>query len=45
MERKPDVCVYVNALTRGHDIRTSVREINTQLDHVGIAGPNLEVCR
>uniref|UniRef100_A0A915Q2W3 Uncharacterized protein n=1 Tax=Setaria digitata TaxID=48799 RepID=A0A915Q2W3_9BILA len=43
MERKPDVCVYVNALSHERDIRTCVRDINTQLNHVGVAGPNLEV--
>lgn len=43
MERKPDICVYVNALAHERDIRTCVRDINTQLNHVGVAGPNLEV--
>uniref|UniRef100_A0A0R3RZZ0 ANK_REP_REGION domain-containing protein n=1 Tax=Elaeophora elaphi TaxID=1147741 RepID=A0A0R3RZZ0_9BILA len=43
MERKPDICVYVSALTHERDIRTCVRDINTQLSHVGVAGPNLEV--
>ncbi|VDK79058.1 unnamed protein product [Litomosoides sigmodontis] len=43
MERKPDICVYVNAATHERDIRTCVRDINTQLSHIGVAGPNLEV--
>ncbi|KAK6107630.1 hypothetical protein QQG55_28955 [Brugia pahangi] len=43
MERKPDICVYVNSLIHERDIRTCVRDINTQLNHVGVAGPNLEV--
>lgn len=43
MERKPDVCVYVNAAAHERDIRTCVRDINTQLSHMGVAGPNLEV--
>ncbi|KAL3984582.1 hypothetical protein ACH3XW_35115 [Acanthocheilonema viteae] len=43
MERKPDICVYVNALTHERDIRTCVRDVNTQLNHIGVAGPNLEV--
>ncbi|EFO13206.1 hypothetical protein LOAG_15324, partial [Loa loa] len=43
MERKPDICVFVSALTHERDIRTCVRDINTQLSHVGVAGPNLEV--
>ncbi|KHN81985.1 hypothetical protein Tcan_07547 [Toxocara canis] len=43
LERKPDVCVYVNAMTHERDVKTSVREMNTQLTHIGIAGPNLEV--
>ncbi|VDK75943.1 unnamed protein product [Onchocerca ochengi] len=43
MERKPDICVYVNPLAHERDIRTCVRDISTQLNHVGVAGPNLEV--
>ncbi|VDN02877.1 unnamed protein product [Thelazia callipaeda] len=43
MEQKPEICIYVNALTYERDIRTCVRYINTHLSHVGIAGPNLEV--
>lgn len=43
MERKPDIHVYVNAVAHDRDIRTYVREINTQLSHIGIAGPNLEI--
>ncbi|KAM3717611.1 tRNA nuclease CdiA [Dirofilaria immitis] len=43
MERKPDICVYVNALAHERDIRTCVRDVNTQLNHIGVAGPNLEV--
>lgn len=43
LERKPDVCVYVNAMAHERDIKTSIREMNTQLSHVGVAGPNLEI--
>ncbi|MFH4974703.1 hypothetical protein AB6A40_001412 [Gnathostoma spinigerum] len=43
MERKPEVCVFVNAMTQEKDIRTAVRELSTRLNHIGIAGPNLEV--
>uniref|UniRef100_A0A0M3IWP5 Glyco_transf_41 domain-containing protein n=1 Tax=Ascaris lumbricoides TaxID=6252 RepID=A0A0M3IWP5_ASCLU len=43
LERKPDVCVYVNAMAHERDVKTSVREMNTQLTHIGVAGPNLEV--
>ncbi|VDK29808.1 unnamed protein product [Gongylonema pulchrum] len=43
MERKPDICVFVNALAHEREIKTCVRNISTQLSHVGVAGPNLEV--
>lgn len=37
------MCVYVNAMAHERDVKTSVREMNTQLTHIGVAGPNLEV--
>uniref|UniRef100_A0A0N5B025 Beta_helix domain-containing protein n=1 Tax=Syphacia muris TaxID=451379 RepID=A0A0N5B025_9BILA len=43
LDKKPSVCVYVNSVANEKNLKTSVKLINTQMAHIGIAGPNLEV--
>ncbi|KAL6740855.1 hypothetical protein Aduo_014167 [Ancylostoma duodenale] len=42
-DRKPEFVVYASALTHEKDIKTQVKEMNTRIHQIGIAGPNLDV--
>ncbi|ETN84340.1 hypothetical protein NECAME_06902 [Necator americanus] len=42
-ERKPEFVVYASALSHEKDIKTQVKEMNTRIHQIGIAGPNLDV--
>ncbi|CAJ0591706.1 unnamed protein product [Cylicocyclus nassatus] len=42
-ERKPEFVVYASALSHEKDIKTQVKEMNSRIHQIGIAGPNLDV--
>ncbi|PIO54923.1 hypothetical protein TELCIR_23702, partial [Teladorsagia circumcincta] len=42
-ERKPEFVVYASALSHEKDIKTQVKEMNTRIHRIGIAGPNMDV--
>ncbi|KAK6036109.1 hypothetical protein COOONC_26386 [Cooperia oncophora] len=42
-ERKPEFVVYASALSHEKDIKTQVKEMNTRIHQIGIAGPNMDV--
>uniref|UniRef100_A0A8L8JZ19 ANK_REP_REGION domain-containing protein n=1 Tax=Heligmosomoides polygyrus TaxID=6339 RepID=A0A8L8JZ19_HELPZ len=42
-ERKPEFVVYASALSHEKDIKTQIKEMNTRIHQIGIAGPNLDV--
>uniref|UniRef100_A0A7I4YWQ5 ANK_REP_REGION domain-containing protein n=1 Tax=Haemonchus contortus TaxID=6289 RepID=A0A7I4YWQ5_HAECO len=42
-ERKPEFIVYASALSHEKDIKTQIKEMNTRIHQVGIAGPNMDV--
>ncbi|VDM52456.1 unnamed protein product [Angiostrongylus costaricensis] len=42
-ERKPELIIYASALSHEKDIKIQVKEMNTRIHQIGIAGPNLDV--
>ncbi|KHJ94719.1 hypothetical protein OESDEN_05349, partial [Oesophagostomum dentatum] len=42
-ERKPEFVIYSSAQPHEKDIKTQVKEMNTRIHKIGIAGPNLDV--
>ncbi|VDL71327.1 unnamed protein product [Nippostrongylus brasiliensis] len=42
-ERKPEFLVYASSMNRDSDIKTQVKEMNTRIHQIGIAGPNMDV--
>ncbi|CAI4221093.1 unnamed protein product [Auanema sp. JU1783] len=42
-EKKPEIVVYSTPCAYDNELKTVIKEMNTQINDVGIAGPNLDV--